>query len=145
MSQHDFPGARLVYTMEQGADVLNCGRNEMYKAAKSGRLRTYKHGGRRRIAHCDLVAFIDEMREQEHARSPGSKLPTCQQLARMQDPAAALERHLEAAKQALAQAGDPQSRERARKAHERAERRWAEFFGDDERIARMRHPRKNPV
>jgi len=65
--------APLVYTVEQAAAVLGIGRNAVYEEIARGQLKSFTHGRRRRIAHADLVAFINALRKaSDPVRSPPS-------------------------------------------------------------------------
>jgi excisionase family DNA binding protein len=57
--------APLVYSVDQAAAALGIGRNAIYEEMARGRLKSFKHGNRRRIARVDLVAFVDLLRSQE--------------------------------------------------------------------------------
>lgn len=64
MSQHAETGpAPLVHTVEQAAALLGIGRNAVYEEIAAGRLKSFTHGRRRRIAHIDLVAFVNTLRK----------------------------------------------------------------------------------
>lgn len=58
------PAGPLVYTIEQAASALGIGRNAVYEEIASGRLKSFTHGRRRRIAHADLVAFVNALRKE---------------------------------------------------------------------------------
>ena len=63
MSQHENTiTSRLVYTVDQAAAALGKGRNYVYEHIGTGRLKSFKLGSSRRIAHADLVAFLDDIR-----------------------------------------------------------------------------------
>lgn len=55
--------AQLVYTVDQAAAALGKGRNYIYEEISAGRLKSVKMGSSRRIAHVDLVAFLDALRK----------------------------------------------------------------------------------
>lgn len=58
----------LVYTVEQAAAALGIGRNAVYEEIAGGRLKSFTHGRRRRIAHDDLVAFVNALRRDSAAQ-----------------------------------------------------------------------------
>jgi hypothetical protein len=67
----------LVYTVDQAGHMLGGkGRNFIYQAMASGQLKSFKLGNSRRIAHVDLVAFVNAMRKK-----------ACQSQTRRTDPA----------------------------------------------------------
>lgn len=73
MSQHtETPVNALVYTVDQSAAILGIGRNAIYEEIAAGRLKSFTHGRRRRIAHDDLVAFVDFLRSESTAKAAGS-------------------------------------------------------------------------
>ena len=70
-ANNEIQPAPLVYTVEQAAAVLGTGRNAVYEEIANGRLKSFTHGRRRRIAHADLVAFINALRKaSDPVRSP---------------------------------------------------------------------------
>lgn len=52
----------VVYTVAEVAERLRLGRSAVYELMQQGRLRSFKVGRRRLVAHVDLVAFVDELR-----------------------------------------------------------------------------------
>lgn len=58
------PGAPLIYTVEEAASALRIGRNAIYEEIAAGRLKSFTQGRRRRIAHADLVAFVNTLRRE---------------------------------------------------------------------------------
>ena len=67
------PGTPLLYTVEEAAQALRVGRNAVYEEIAAGRLKSFTQGRRRRIAHADLVAFVNALRkeaEPKPARAP---------------------------------------------------------------------------
>lgn len=65
-------GAPLIYTVDEAASALRIGRNAVYEEIASGRLKSFTQGRRRRIAHADLVAFVNALRRDAEPKSPRS-------------------------------------------------------------------------
>ena len=64
MTQHvETATATLIHTVDEAASILRCGRNAIYEEIAAGRLKSFTQGRRRRIAHADLVAFVNALRK----------------------------------------------------------------------------------
>ncbi len=55
---------QFVYTIDEAAEALRLGSSTVRERIRSGRLRSFKDGGRRLIARQDLVDYIERLREE---------------------------------------------------------------------------------
>ena len=55
----------LVLTVEESADLLKVGRTTVYELIRSGQLDSIVIGRLRRIRHTALVAYLDEISQNE--------------------------------------------------------------------------------
>ncbi|MEV1144923.1 helix-turn-helix domain-containing protein [Micromonospora sp. NPDC049799] len=58
---------RLLLRPEQAAEALSIGRTAVFELMRSGRLRSIKVGGRRRIAASALTEFVRQLEEEQAA------------------------------------------------------------------------------
>ena len=58
---------RLLYTAHEAAEVLHVSRSKIYDLLRSGRLRSVKIGGLRRIPADALAALVAELLDEEAA------------------------------------------------------------------------------
>jgi len=56
--------SRLVYTIQEAAEELRLGNSTVRERIRTGRLRSFKDGGRRLIAGDDLMAYLQMLRDQ---------------------------------------------------------------------------------
>jgi excisionase family DNA binding protein len=67
--------AQLVYTVDQAAAAIGKGRNFIYEEIAARRLKSFKLGNSRRIAHVDLVAFLNAMRSAADSKAQARRVP----------------------------------------------------------------------
>lgn len=60
--------APLIYTVDEAAAALRIGRNAVYEEIAAGRLKSFTQGRRRRVAHADLVAFVNTLRRESEPK-----------------------------------------------------------------------------
>ncbi len=53
---------RLLLTVEEAGQLLGVGRTTVYQLIGDGEIRTVKIGRSRRVARCDLEAFVEQLR-----------------------------------------------------------------------------------
>jgi excisionase family DNA binding protein len=58
---------RLLLRPEQAAEALSIGRTAVFELIRSGRLRSIKVGGRRRIPASALTEFVRQLEEEQAA------------------------------------------------------------------------------
>lgn len=61
------PVGRLLLRPEQAAEALSIGRTAVFELIRSGRLRSIKIGGRRRIPASALAEFVRQLEEEQAA------------------------------------------------------------------------------
>jgi len=69
------PG-RLLYSIEEAADLLGIGRTFMFHLVATGEINSFKIGKRRKIARDALDGYIERLRSEQSAARPDSDRQT---------------------------------------------------------------------
>ena len=62
---HDMDSQQLLVTMEEGAQMLGCGRTAIYELVRRGEIESIKLGRSRRIPMNALEAFVQRLRQEQ--------------------------------------------------------------------------------
>jgi len=70
---------RLVYSVEEAAELLGMGRTFIFQLVASGEIDSIKIGNRRRIPRDAIERYLERLRAEQSADSARQQLPTFRQ------------------------------------------------------------------